>query len=300
MRFINIILLSVSGKLIRDFYLALTFSVLLLEGCGSNASTQLPFSLATPTITVTEKTTSNPNMSPVATSNPSASTTSGSLAKAQSPTITDSQDWQRRWIEGNPCKAPCFEGITPGVTNLSQAIQILDQNPLVTAVQVLPSSGSKHYLGWDWVSRPRTSIGVNPTGGVAQEQELGGVIKSIAPSLPKKFELGDLIKTYGEPSHVLASATLGDAGTVYYIYYIYLERGLKVKGFNSKKPENISVHSEVSMPIFFIPGMTGLQGLFPFQNLNIYLFEWQGFKDFGFYCRHPNYGVNIPNCTKLE
>ena len=48
------------------------------------------------------------------------------------------EDWQYRWLKKILCSAPCVEGITPGKTTATEAVELLSQNPLVENVKKTP------------------------------------------------------------------------------------------------------------------------------------------------------------------
>jgi hypothetical protein len=63
-----------------------------------------------------------------------------------------------RWLRGEPCVAPCWEGITPGVTTVGEALDLLKRSPLIDPESVfvaelvdLKSSHVEHYLSWRWI-----------------------------------------------------------------------------------------------------------------------------------------------------
>src|SRR5262245_17799626 len=41
-----------------------------------------------------------------------------------------------RWLLGVPCRAPCWEGVTPGKTIAEEAVTIFRQSPILKNVQI--------------------------------------------------------------------------------------------------------------------------------------------------------------------
>jgi DNA-binding beta-propeller fold protein YncE len=77
------------------------------------------------------------------------------------PIRPSEQSWaalSTRWLRGEPCAAPCWEGITPGVTTVGEALDLLKRSPLIDPESVfvaeLTSNAApfvEHYLSWRWI-----------------------------------------------------------------------------------------------------------------------------------------------------
>jgi hypothetical protein len=62
--------------------------------------------------------------------------------------------YAKRWLTGNPCAVPCWEGVTPGHTTVADAIKILNQNPGIIAGSVITDTWSEAKISR---RRPRQS-----------------------------------------------------------------------------------------------------------------------------------------------
>ncbi len=258
---------------IRFLFIGIT---IILVSCGSGSATfAMPESpkhtnAATDFPTPTESTPSTITLPSIAT--PKASSTQPPLPAG----------WPTRWLRGVPCRPPCWEGVTPGQTNVLQAVEILKQAPIIATVIVTTTSTLSpigHIL-WDWTA------GGHGGGADYRRQSSQQTIISIAPIFPTAFPLSDVIQVYGEPSHVVAEIRYPpDSGTAFYdLTFVYMSYGfaLSTSGLNYMKPiPNESIR--LSSPIFFVPNNEGFTQAFdiPFQVL----VPWQGFKSFDFYCR---------------
>ncbi len=90
------------------------------------------------------------------------------------------QEWKQqaqRWLQGTPCEAPCWEGITIGQTTIGEAMPLLRENDLVNPesvrlVHTLCGHGPEEIPGsrrlvWDWGPAPG-----GMEGGIARYQHL--------------------------------------------------------------------------------------------------------------------------------
>jgi hypothetical protein len=193
------------------------------------------------------------------------------------------------WLEGKPCAPPCWEGITPGKTRLSEALEVLNWHPQVRDIDVdcCYREGTST-VSWRW-------NGTSQAAGRLYFRQIDPhhlddpiVTSIIAPSLAR-FTLGTIIDAYGEPSHIMpyADVTPGiphsgvGGGRPYYSFtVIYQNHGfsLSTKDYYDVPPpinRGIRLLDEV---VFFHPKaeIWDLTELVP----------WQGEQDFFTYCRH--------------
>jgi hypothetical protein len=138
-----------------------------------------------------------------------------------SPTLSPpSDDWPSRWLRGIPCRPPCWEGITPGQTTSAEAADILQQSPIVTDIEIasVPLYPETGLIQWEWVS-----TGEDGGGALFDSQTPSSPIYLIYPDLPMWFTFDDVIRAYGEPTHVVARAVHGpdiDSGISYQLTVI--------------------------------------------------------------------------------
>jgi len=124
--------------------------------------------------------------------------------------------WVTRWLENPACCPPCWEGITPGVTTITEAVYIL--NHLAGVSKVEDTHGILTGIAYRWYFDQQGGEGMlteNEQGRVAGV-ELGVAYEQL-------LTIGEVISTYGSPSHVQRGGLhMGQSG----LYIIYMERGM--------------------------------------------------------------------------
>lgn len=187
------------------------------------------------------------------------------------------------WLNGVPCKAPCWEGITPGQTTDIEAIQLLEQNPLIDHKD-FPASISDEGIEWAWSD--------NRFGGGTLHYRRSGIGSSrvvdwMLIDLRNPVYLHEVIKAYGEPSHILAykfNGLHGD-GPFYMLWLIYQPQGFMLNtGFVYDHQPRIDSNLEFYKLYFFgtseALGELGVAAAVP----------WEGFKNFAYYCQDDEDG----------
>ncbi len=116
------------------------------------------------------------------------------------PTLMANTSWQYRWLMGNPCTLPCWEGITPGLTIDQQAVDILKRNPLIETNSVIIEKRNDVNMGtvsWHWAGDNRF------LGGEAffSLNDNTHSIYMIRPYYPQiGLTLGGAINSLGQPT----------------------------------------------------------------------------------------------------
>ena len=123
-------------------------------------------------------------------------------------------------ITPNPkCVPPCFYGIIPGRTTLTQTLSLLGASPL----QVNPEGN----LRWQTIDPPRPW---RPESRAADNfiWFQNGIVSSIRLVEQEKISLGDIVSRYGEP----AAVAIGRPGHVDLLDFmlIYPSQGLAFMG----------------------------------------------------------------------
>lgn len=213
--------------------------------------------------------------------------------------VSLSNDWESRWLNSIPCRLPCWEGITPGQTTVTQAVKLLTQSGLVEKVNLNDTLSRRGTIEWTWLKN-------NQKGGLASfyTKEDPQIIKYIRPFYGKTYNYEEINKSYGSPSHILATAQVDIHNVQKFIYsvkFIYLTSGFvltadsySTEGGHNNKPaitENIKF---VSVE-FFEANFTGFLQISDPKLL----VSWQGFKPFEFYCRNINGTGTVEDCNKL-
>lgn len=215
--------------------------------------------------------------------------TGATVVPSPTPQLTLSEDWQFRWLQGNPCRPPCWEGIAPGQVTAGDAVEILRHSPLIANVvkrtdSLIPELG---VVTWDWVNGRR--------GGEAnyQTQTASEIIYQIKPRYPGVFRLHDIVQAFGLPSHIIVQAQQGpDIGSRISseAWIVYLPQGFAI-GDGTFGKMDISESASFGNVMFFIPTHEGLaKSTYIANNHPEWVLPWQGFKGFDFYCRDESNG----------
>lgn len=198
--------------------------------------------------------------------------------------VFDSEQQVRDWLEGIPCRPPCWQGIVPGQTTPTQALAIVQQLPFVTDVQTytekLPSTGNTGALYWKWKG--------SAIGGGSVSYHLDSTVYEITVAYPSKFSLQDVIVAYGEPSYIHAGAypSTDQADAVYRLDVLYVSQGfaLGLQGRNSVRPDDFGPNWSNFYVYFFEPGLQGFITAWGNPNVAEAIVPWRGMQSFGEYC----------------
>ncbi len=111
----------------------------------------------------------------------------------------------------------------------------------------------------------------------------------IFPDFPTPFHLVDVIKSFGEPKYVVASALRNpdSNGISYDLRIVYWPQGilLRAGGYGSIQP-SLRADMQFDYVLFFEPTDETLKVVLAGSaNHPEWLTPWQGIKDFGFYCK---------------
>jgi len=250
-------------KLRSSLLVTLLFILPLLNACDEkiNTANTTAFSAATATVSINNR-------------------------KATNPVL--------RWLKGIPCHQPCWEGITPGRTTATEALELLRKNPSMKDVEKSNSSG-RGEVNWKWVADDGFSKGY-ATFDVSRQTQ---IIQEIYPGFPGLEEkLSDLIEAFGEPDYVFAevvyreqvSGNLKKASN-YSISFLYLVQGMLFKSYLPNRGD-FNPNLSLKNPVFF----ASTEGNLPaaLQGITPNKIPWQGFKGFDFYCQDKDY------CTDVE
>jgi len=204
---------------------------------------------------------------------------------------TEVEQMMYRWLEGGPCKPPCWEGITPGQTTITEALTILERHSLVTNLEtVIPARSDTGATYWDWKR-------VNGGGGFVGFY-VGQTVYEVCVADPFHFlTFHDVIEAYGEPSHVYAWAGPSTDGrdTVYWLEIVYVPQGFVLhwskthRAGEEVKPEFGPQWRDFGL-CFFEPTKEGFA--LSWGNLGVAdsLIPWRGMLGFDDYCQGSRCG----------
>lgn len=140
------------------------------------------------------------------------------LTSCQPPELRDAQMLpDDSLITDNPCAAPCFRGITPGVTAWSEALPLIQDDPAFAGVEVV--SGDDGAVGVQWGALGADGA-TNPT--CCQMVSLTGeVVDFISIRLSPNLTVGQLIESKGNPAYVLGNEFSEDQAAMLLVYPDY-------------------------------------------------------------------------------
>jgi hypothetical protein len=204
--------------------------------------------------------------------------------------------FRQRWLAGQPCAPPCWEGIIPGKTRLREAVEILNRHLFVGAIEehTLMEPG----VAWRWNG---STEGYGLLGSSRRDLEdvahlpasEDSIVSQIVVAFPQSFSLSEIRAAYGDPSHVVPYVGYGggpgSGGSIFYEFtVVYLEQGffLQTKRELYRPPTIDPQMALSSSVVFFPPTLAGLEAV-PVSTRgwqSADLLPWQGFLDFVDYC----------------
>ncbi|MFQ5401090.1 MAG: hypothetical protein ACE5E7_16020 [Anaerolineae bacterium] len=198
------------------------------------------------------------------------------------------------YLEGKPCAAPCWQGITPGITDEATALKIISDPTLVEQDSIRGGINSIDPSRSGYIYR-RVSGG---SGGIGLKD---GIVYRIGIRPGNDLTLGEVINAFGIPDFVHVE----DSSQERYCYAVdlyYLEKGIWVNTGVCEEPNStykllertawVDPDIEVGGLTFFEPG-PDLRSvlidslLFTSDNAEAiiaYAFPWE---DFDFYPLAP-------------
>lgn len=200
----------------------------------------------------------------------------------KTPQAITLEDYKQTWFRGDSCALPCWEGITPQETSLEEAIEVLNQHPLITDIYPYDNETIGFFL----------NLHDRRYGGFLDYQKQRPyTIQEIRLNL-YSFSLGELIEAYGEPGYVLVSTHTSlmpkapsDGSSIYGIGVLYPELGFVVGGYG----DSIDAGQEIESVTFFgtpfeLPLDQRMRYIFGRMTGSTELIPWQGYQSFRFYC----------------
>lgn len=145
-----------------------------------------------------------------------------------------------------PCPAPCWQGIVPGETSRSQALQILRDSPYLRH-DSLQESGTDENGGvtWQW-----DVPGRRLTSSISWQD---GVVQSITLGLTYDLTVDQVIGKFGPPEAI----DVIEGGTPEHNYWIidlyYPHVGVQFKAYTPEFESSLEPSTEVGVAQFFVP-----------------------------------------------
>lgn len=213
------------------------------------------------------------------------------------PTKTPISDPERRWLRGEPCFAPCWEGMTIGTVTAPEAAELLNHSPFVQDISFSRAVGPLATT-----DRLTLDGGKNSTGGsVFFERNKPYRVLAVTTSIFDDYPFGDVISVYGEPTHVypwIDQVGITDVRPDYNIMFVYINKGFLIYALPARREVKPILDSKLHIDgtvTFFEPSENGFRVLNNFaQLIPLYteLVPWQGYLSFDEYCKQ------VPACQK--
>jgi len=204
--------------------------------------------------------------------------------------INSPEGWERGWLVGKPCFAPCWEGITPGETTKLDAERYVRNLPQIDQLQQ-NTDGSFGNAAIYWTRWKNSDYG---SGSISFLRSTNLVVR-IQIGFPHRFGLGTVIKAYGDPSHVIAltSNNVEQPKQIGYIFEMFWQsHGIMIpwaSGIGGTRP-SISSNLELDTVDFFQPTPSGFEQFMLEWNPSQakLLIPWKGYIAYQQYCDLEN------------
>lgn len=165
----------------------------------------------------------------------------------------------RSFLEGSPCLAPCWQDITPGITDEASALSILSNPDLVIQEQltckVNNDDPARSRCMYRRTSNEGGSIGVS--NGIVEGIEL----------MARQLTLADVTDSLGAPNFISELDEFYDSEVGYcYRMYVYYLKGIRLH-VTSCVPDDISLNTPFDDELIVFEEMQVVSMLF-FQPAN--------------------------------
>jgi hypothetical protein len=181
-------------------------------------------------------------------------------------------NWWSKWLAEPVCAPPCWQGITPGLTNANDAISILRDSP-----EIVITFQSDNGIDWTFNqnSQEAGSLSISPDGLVRMIWLENGS--------EKKLLLSTIIASYNEPAYVkpydcregmcLTALIYPDIG-------MFLSVFVENRGSDSDMPQFEILADTVVDRIYFIESSKeSFLNLYGFPESEI-LLPWKGYGEY--------------------
>ena len=158
---------------------------------------------------------------------------------------------QSRWVDrsiitGAPCAPPCWQGITPGFTQMDKALEILSNSPYIETGSI-KRTGTDFSGGctWHWRSPGRRML--------PALSWQNGIVDTISLGLTFDLTIQEVIDKFGVPE----ALSMEGGGQPEYWYWIidlhYPSQGIDFRAYTSVSSNNIEPTTEVGVVLLFPP-----------------------------------------------
>ncbi len=192
------------------------------------------------------------------------------------PTPAPRNPWLREWLEKPICQPACFLGITPGVTTITETIQLLSRRSdvQITSDPLGATDGETNELSWFF-----TTFTLDDGGRIITDE--GGTqvsLISIVIGRDQLLTLDEVLNYYGPPDYVNFTDCRGHECE---FQLIYVSSGMTLDFFRPAKVDSNNRHSIDISPdlsvtqIYFFP--SGEEGYKQAFRYNPDLLPWNGY-----------------------
>jgi hypothetical protein len=118
------------------------------------------------------------------------------------------------FVTGQPCKAPCWRGITPGETAWDEAVKIIQGDPSLANVQIQDITDGSAPAG------SKNAVWSQKDGDPCCQMDTvdGKVVRALTLQVAPNVGLGELLKTQGNPKYVVGGGGDSNQGLMFLIY----------------------------------------------------------------------------------
>ncbi len=196
------------------------------------------------------------------------------------PMIEPRHPWITKWLQNPTCQPPCWENITPGVTGMYEAYELLPQIPgvKVTFPPVKNPFDNSKQMQWQLDGSDST--------GIADSDELGELITLLTLTVgsDQLLTVEEVISSYGSPSEVVITGCREELFRKSCVtHLVYADLGIVLDIFlidvGDDKPQvEVLPDSGVEKIVLFPSGDEYYQMFWPNGKQEGYFFQWNGFK----------------------
>jgi hypothetical protein len=192
-------------------------------------------------------------------------TTGCVLFPSKTPTPAARHAWVTKWLENPACLPPCWEGITPGVTTITETFSILQKMPGVSKTENTRGKLTGIPIRWYFDQ--------SGGDGLVSEDDYGRVASlEIGFEYIQSLTVDEVITAYGLPTNVQAGRLQGNSG----LYIIYMDKGLILDTTLPVRNEKVFVSPDTRVNnLFFIP--PGVDNYLKFMKSYYNISEWKGY-----------------------
>jgi hypothetical protein len=155
---------------------------------------------------------------------------------APTPTVTitfPAIDFGKRWLEIQTCRTACWEGVVPGLTSLSEAVDIAERHPLTDPrkTNTRDAKAGAREIWWNLGDQAQARVRIGHAVPAVADP---GVVDSIVVKLDADSTISDVFSALGDPSHVEATAVMNLylRQNMKSLSYIWAARGVAIEVAN--------------------------------------------------------------------